>query len=572
MVQAAPIHPHKHFRRQLNFVPGPKDASVNGSNTADPTKIAIVLCSVIGFLVVTLTTLLIRYILVKRRIRAEELRRTKGKYPANDEEDDNIVYVVSSRAEDYPSPLETSQAIAAAYAASVKEEMEEGEEEDGPVSPTEKILNVIGLRRSTSRSLKRQNSLNRIIPPREDPIDFSSSSSSRSSSVVDGRGESVIGSLRDANTTHQKRSRSTSSLAVASGIMASRNNSKGKASSSSTGGDHHPPRRHQSSGSMQRLHSQTSVSSNLSRKRNSTGAGPLYPSARSTSRHDTGGKKSRARAASGSSRVSSRRSSSRPASTRSSSSRHRGVGGGAGRDDDDQTASGKIRKFFYMMTHGGAPPHSTPTSQPKRKDQPPLNVLPPRNAGGSSRWSPPAPRGARFPVTIPHVPPLPIDLLDRRKHLRVQRLHDDEDDDSLSRGRTGRPPRDDDSTLLLMEGEDELPLRVGDAVIVYEWREDGWCFGRREDGSPGSLDLAEDEVGPSDGWFPIVCVMPKSRRVRAKLEGVSSERARMWVMEQAYGRDLRVLEGGAGGGEVDGGKGKEKKKVIAPEVQVFVGM
>ncbi|KAJ3118704.1 hypothetical protein HDU96_010034 [Phlyctochytrium bullatum] len=663
------------FRRQLGVtVPNPKDTTPTGAN--DPTKIAIVLGSVIGFLAIAVTLLLVRYLIVRRRMKKEEIRHTKGKFPAQDDEDENVVYMVSSRLEDYPSPLETSQVIAAAYAASVKEYYEEAANDDtqsrhsrprsslfesspapapggspattGPeLSPTEKLLSAIGLLPRSDSRLERQNSLARIVPPRpDDPAlelyyasDYGNESpSSRASSLVRGPSSPVVPSRQPlhaggAHTPRKGRSQTPRPRRTGSSSRSSSSSLRNAYyapynGGSAGGGDLYfanadnpyyqqpsspaslaRPKRHTSSGSMSRLYSAGAGANNrLSVSSSSFARGAAPPA--------SGGR--RQRAPSGSSRVSSsfsaRSSSSRPASTRSgheadrrgrrarsaSSAGRRSsrtlngstTDGGGSRSSSPGPEPSKFRQLVYMLTHGRAMPKPSQARR-KRREQPPLNALPPRNAGGSSRWAPPAPRGARFPVTIPHVPPLPVEVLERRRELRMERerreweayhgILSEEDEEegaepvvvitvdgegevergrgkgkavaasasasasatrkfshveplggvpsssSASSARTPSVPPPSSSAQLLLEGEDELPLRVGDAVVVYEWREDGWCFGRREDGSPGTADLEEEERGPADGWFPIVCVLPKSKKVRAKLEGVSAERARLWV-------------------------------------------
>ncbi|KAJ3414120.1 hypothetical protein HDV05_007064 [Chytridiales sp. JEL 0842] len=92
----------------------------------------------------------------------------------------------------------------------------------------------------------------------------------------------------------------------------------------------------------------------------------------------------------------------------------------------------------------------------------PLKVPPPRFSGGSSKWTPPAPVGTRFPVTIPFDPydpalyPLLISMFEPLMHNQ--------------NGRGGNKP------LPILD------LMAGDCVWIKEWHEDGWCYGRREAG------------------------------------------------------------------------------------------
>ncbi|KAJ3194545.1 hypothetical protein HK101_002497 [Irineochytrium annulatum] len=514
--------------RQIASV-GPSNANPNGTGASSPTKIAAILCAIVGFIAAVGLVLGVRYMIYRKRLKQEEIRKKKGKMPETDEDEDGggHVYMVSNRVGDFPSPLETTKAIAEAYANSVKEEEErELEEQRALANATvgERILQKIGIRKSVSRSLdmnaiaagetgsnhnrnsvNNRSSINRILPPR--PDDVSSSASSISSVVLD---------INDPDAAAARRNRSRSN--------SSRRN----------------PRR--SNGTLDRRVSANSRPSSTSRSR------------------------------------------SRPHSTHSTTSAGNASDRAALSPPSPQSPPSVLRKALHLLVKGTLPPDMSQQQQKKRKEQPPLASLPPRNSGGSSSWAPPAPRGARFPVTIPHVPEQPkpraIEVVEARGRSREgkaasgkrrARRDDDEaygtgsgtngastssaaqqqDDDTRSGSLTSRTSAGDDDTAAThththptdeTPEEEELPLRVGDAVIVYEWREDGWCFGRREDGEDGSLSLPEHERGLRDGWFPIVCVMPKSKKIRAKLEGVSADRARLWVAEQAE-KGIKVAGG-----------------------------
>ncbi|KAJ3103583.1 hypothetical protein HDU97_010003 [Phlyctochytrium planicorne] len=633
-------------RRQINSIGnGPKDLDPNGDKNADPTKIAIVLCSVIGFLSITGGTLVVRYILVKRRLRLQSIRQTKGKFPAQDDDDDNMVYITSNRLEDYPSPLETSEAIRAAYEASLKEDLTL-EQQEQPPSTKDKILTALGVKKSGG-SLK--NDLGKILPPHlvDDELDLSSSYSGSEdeeyTGYPGGGGFAGYDPYASQGRSRGRRSRSFGSVA-----------SQGQKRRRSA-----TPRR---KGSGRRRRSASS-SGRSGSKRNSR-----------LSRGSVGSFGYR-----DASKSSSRRRSSRPGSVVSQTSSFNlfsGGNGGAVGEDANATA---LKRFVYLITHGMYPPENV---KQRRREQPPLNSLPPRGAGGSSRWKPPAPAGARFPVTIPHVPLMDLEEMVRLREVRgldVWRgVHGG--GGGAGGGRSGRESwgsasgagaggvvrgrrsglfgafeeerresgeRGEDAGMMLSsasttgdvvlmipvvaheglggvpggssssssggsnygvekggagssgaagsgsgpgsgsgaapgwkkphsvasvkdsptttpfshliplsgdddveDGLDELPLRVGDAVVVYEWREDGWCFGRREDGEGRS---AGEERGPDVGWFPIVCVMPKDERVRRRVEGVSGDEARGWVRQRERERE----SGGAGGAAVRVGEGKK---------------
>jgi hypothetical protein len=104
----------------------------------------------------------------------------------------------------------------------------------------------------------------------------------------------------------------------------------------------------------------------------------------------------------------------------------------------------------------------------------PLKVPPPRFAGNSSKWCPPAPPGTRFPVTIPFDPYDP--------NLYVCLISQFEKTDSL--GRPKSPP--------------VLDLMAGDCVWVMEWCEDGWCYGKREAGVYRIKEKLKDEQERKD--------------------------------------------------------------------------
>ncbi|KAJ1528253.1 hypothetical protein HK405_002623, partial [Cladochytrium tenue] len=224
-----------------------------------------------------------------------------------------------------------------------------------------------------------------------------------------------------------------------------------------------------------------------------------------------------------------------------------------------------------------------------------LPSLPPRNSGGSSAWTPPAPAGSRFEVFLAHD----------------------------AGGASGTSPFSSSATHDGLEPADdprELRLDVGDRVVVLAWREDGWCYGRREAGSAddaspsaaggrrrlrsgssgsrrlslrrlstgggggaarskgkeradgplaaaaASTALPEDEYGielgalerrggggvGATGWFPVVCVVPPSEYLlREKVEDVTAEEALHWVRDRDR-REIAAALGGSGNGHGNG--------------------
>ncbi|KAI9360378.1 hypothetical protein DFJ73DRAFT_815476 [Zopfochytrium polystomum] len=234
-------------------------------------------------------------------------------------------------------------------------------------------------------------------------------------------------------------------------------------------------------------------------------------------------------------------------------------------------------------------PSHLPNSPHLMKSTNDLPSLPPRNTGGSSSWSPPAPTGTKFLAHLGHDGTDLFSNQDSRVSGRVS-----VSSDSSSGSPDGNP--EDDSN--------ELTLAAGDSVVVLAWREDGWCYGRREAaaapasnngkrprrqtsnrrislppstptsptaasngkgkspyvGDPALFRQADggaDPLTPSSpaltsassmsnlaggrnpvelGWFPIVCIVPPETYVtRERVEDVSVEEARTWMKVQNSG-------------------------------------
>ncbi|KAJ3317998.1 hypothetical protein HDU76_000985 [Blyttiomyces sp. JEL0837] len=562
-----------HRRQVTNQVPPAK---------SEPTPVslpAIIGCLAAVVVVGFLATLLFLYFRHrKHEQQLEEQRQAKGKFPASDLS--GVTIILPKRPDDYPLPKDTTVAVAKVYKAAAiqtAEELEAAAARRGGNVVKKDLGHVNAFKAflfKNGRQVRRRLSLSEIVPPhlmgeverlKDDDGDegninkqvsgYNGNGSVSSRSTVERNPPKALAEEEDGSPVPFAKLNRRSSLSL---HHEKRNRSQ-----------HHQPHQNQKKQPRSQSQRPPRQSSNYSFNYESEETTTIPPAV--TAPGSSSPKHAR--------NVSSTSSLGALAGFGTSNNNNKRISGGllSSSSSINSSTSSKYRK----QQQQSSPQLPLPT----------LQTLPPRNAGGPSSWSPPAPTGARFPVYLAHIPDYYEDYGYYSYGAAVPRRQESKD-------------------------EREMVVHPGDAVVVMEWREDGWCRGIREDrpggwvsmglgnvsgalevnrgrglkrsgsgqshnsrrsGSAGSSYSNGSSVsnagngkgkgkanaagvddfsykGSNEGWFPIVCIAPPASWMTVeKLEDVSVEKALRWqenqmgVKEFGHGHGNQHLQGGGSG-------------------------